>query len=146
MMHGHWTLDDERWVGHRREHEIHDQFHSREHETNELAISKQETATTAALQRSQEVIDARFETTNEWRGAFSDREREFMTKAEYQSAHGSLVLRIDSLEDKDIARTTREQERERAQLRTMALIGLAAAVGGFMLSLVTRLLGIAVGQ
>jgi len=141
MMHGHWTLDDERWDSHHREHAIHDNFHQREHVQNENALEKQERVTQTALARSQEVIDARFETTNEWRGAFSDREREFMTKAEYVANHGSLVLRIDSLEDKDIARTTREQERERAQLRTMALIGLAAAVGGFLLSVFTKLLG-----
>lgn len=142
MMLGHWTLDDERWDSHHREHETHDAFHQREHAANEVSLNKAEMATSAALQKAQEVIDARFNATNEWRGAFSDRERDFLTRAEYGAQHGALMQRLDQLEDKDIARSTREQERERAQLRTMALIGLAAAVGGFLLSVATRLLGI----
>ena len=60
----------------------------------------------------------------------------------YQSAHEALKTRIDTLEDAGIERTTREQERERAQVRTMAFIGLLAAVAGFLLSLLSSLLGI----
>jgi hypothetical protein len=35
---GHWTLDDERWHGHLREHESHDKYHDREHTATEQAI------------------------------------------------------------------------------------------------------------
>jgi hypothetical protein len=60
----------------------------------------------------------------------------------YQQAHEVLKQRIDALEDAGIARTTREQERDRSTVRTMALIGLAASVGGFLMSLLARLLGL----
>ena len=132
---------DGRWGSHLREHEQHDIFHKREHDATEASIAKQEHATSTALQRAQAVIDTRFEATNEWRGAFTDREREFLSKTEYRATLVSTQARIDALEDKDIARSTREAERERAQLRTMTLIGLAATVGGFLLSVFARLLG-----
>ena len=123
-------------------HGQHDSAHDREHKATDLAISKAEQATGTALIRAQEATDERFKAQNEWRSAMLDRERQFIQKSEYLPGHETLKQRLDVLEDAGIARTTREQERERAMARTMGLIGLAAAVGGFVLSLLTRLLGI----
>ncbi len=135
---------DSRLDSHDLLHVQHDQAHAREHEATDTAISKAEKATGTALTRAQEVVEERFKATNEWRMAMNDRERSFVQKSEYESRHDTLRQRLDSLEDSGIARTTREQERERAASRTMAFIGLAAAVGGFILSLMARLLGIGV--
>lgn len=120
-------------------HEQHTQAHDREHKASEMAIAKSESASQTALARAQETIDARFESTNEWRGAFSDRERSFLTKVEYQSAHNALLARIDKLEDAEIARVTREAERERSQIRLMALVGLGATLISVALSVLIRL-------
>ncbi len=143
---------DGRWASHLREHELHDVFHQREHDSTEVAIEKQERTTQQALERAQQVIDTRFEATNEWRGAFTDREREFLSKSEYSAQHSALMLRLDVLEDADIARRTREAERElttarqreedRARLtRLIAIVGVSASLGGFLLSLLAKLLG-----
>lgn len=143
---------DGRWKSHLREHSLHDTFHQREHDATETAIEKQERTTAQALDRAQQVIDTRFEATNEWRGAFTDREREFLSKSEYSAAHTGLLARLDVLEDADIARRTREAEREltsarqreedRARLtRLIAIVGVSASLGGFLLSLLAKLLG-----
>ncbi len=138
---------------HDKLHNHHEQAHTREHHATDLAITKAENATNTALLRSQEVVNERFRASNAWREQFGELTRSFITKTEYEPRHSVLIERMESmddthqrrlgvLEDANIVRTTREQERERAMARTMALIGLAAAVGGFLLSLLTRLLGI----
>jgi hypothetical protein len=144
---------ESRLDNHDKLHEQHEVAHNREHTSTDLAISKAEQATSTALTRAQEVVDERFKVSNAWREQFSELTRAFITKTEYEPRHAVLIERMESmdsthqrrlgvLEDANIIRSTREQERERAMTRTMALVGLAAAVGGFMLSLVTRLLGI----
>lgn len=135
-------LIEAKLASHAELHRQHEEAHTREHKMTDLAILKAEQATGTALTRAQEVVDERFKAANEWRGAMNDRERTLVQKAEWGLALTALQARLDKLEDADIARATREQERERALTRTMALIGLAAAVGGFILSLLTRLLGI----
>ena len=140
ILDGRRTLNDERWAFHLREHALHDTFHQREHDSTEAAIDKAEIGTKEALHRSESVLNERFAATNEWRQAFGDREREFLTKTEYRGGRDAVTARLDVLEDKELTRSTREIERADAQRRTMALIGLAATVGGFLLSLTAFLL------
>lgn len=130
---------------HNQLHGQHDSAHMREHESTNLAISKAEAATATALQRAQEVTDERFKgvderikNVNDVRTEMRVREQQFVQRTEWDSRG----LRIDALEDANIARIAREGERERALTRTMSLIGLAAAISGFVLALVTRLLGL----
>lgn len=132
-------LMEARFNAHADLHKQHDGAHDREHKATEEAISKAETSTATALTRAEEVVTARFAAQNEWRQAMNDRERNFLTKAEYQAAHDPLLKRLDSLEDAELARATRETERASAQVRTMALIGLVATVVSVMLSVLIRL-------
>jgi hypothetical protein len=127
---------------HKEAHHQHELAHDREHRATELAISKAESVVSTALARSQETTDERFKAANAWRMLVTEREREFLQKTEYNPRHEVLVSRVDTLEDRAIALATRDQERERASLKTMSLIGLLAVVGGFVLSLVVRLIGI----
>jgi hypothetical protein len=98
--------------------------HEREHELAQRALQ------IAADLAAQNKADS-----NEWRAAMTDRERTFATKAESEA----VSMRLELLERSDVARTTREQERERAQVRTMALIGLGATVVSVALSVLIRL-------
>lgn len=102
--------------------------HQREHAMGERAL---ELAAALAAQTKQDA--------NEWRSAMTDRERTFLSKAEYQAEHASLAARIDILTEANIARLARDQERDRAQVRLMALIGLAATVVSVGLSLLIKL-------
>jgi hypothetical protein len=119
-------------------HRAHEAAHEREHKATEMAISKAEIATNNALIKTDEVVTARFTAQNEWRAAMLDRERQFLNRSEYEA----MRARVDSLDIAETRRSEREQIRERAQIRAMSLIGVAAAVGGFLLSLVVRLLGV----
>jgi hypothetical protein len=119
-------------------HRAHEAAHEREHKATEMAISKAEIATNNALIKTDEVVTARFTAQNEWRAAMLDRERQFLNRSEYEA----MRARVDSLDIAETRRAEREQIRERAQIRAMSLIGVAAAVGGFLLSLVVRLLGV----
>lgn len=102
--------------------------HHREHALGDRAL---EIASTLASQTKQDA--------NEWRSAMTDRERTFLSKAEYEAAHSSLIGRIDVLAEANTARTAREQERDRSQVRLMALIGLVATVVSVGLSLLIKL-------
>lgn len=134
-VHGHWKNDDDRWEAHSKQHDYQDRAHQREHEANQRAIDL------AASLGQQAKADA-----NEWRGAMSDRERNFLTRAEADalfakeaSTMTALDIRLDAVEDANLARLTRDQERERAQIRLMALIGVGATVASVVLNLLIRL-------
>lgn len=107
-------LREKSWTAHRREHEVADRA---------LILS-------AELAR-QNKADA-----NEWRSAMSDRERTFLTRGEAEG----MTLRLGVLERSDIARTAREQERERAALRTMAVIGLTATIISVAFTILIRVI------
>jgi hypothetical protein len=65
----------------------------------------------------------------------TDRERTFFTKAE---ATG-YDTRLDQLEKADIARTTRETERERSFVRTLTVAGIVITIASVVINLLIRL-------
>lgn len=120
-------LDSE--IEHERElREAQQASHGREHVLAERAL---ELAATLAAQNK---VDS-----NEWRATMSDRERAFLPRLEFATGHDGLSARLVVLERADIARSTREQERERQTLRNMALIGLLATIVSVAFSIVIKL-------
>lgn len=155
---------------HQREHAAHEQGHLREHANSRQAIQVAVDAMDKRLDGMNEIraslrdaqqsfvskdenqaekaaIISRLDTLTE----LADREsRDHLPRSEYRTAHEPLSTRVDKLEDADIARVAREQEREASTLhrekerdegirRTMAFFALLATVGGFMLALIVEL-------
>jgi hypothetical protein len=115
------------FVLHAHAHAEHNEAHTREHKASQDAIDL------AAKLASQNKSDA-----NEWRAAMTDRERTFV---KYDLLDG-LISRVTKLENSELTRFVRDEERGKQQSRTMTLIGAAAAIGGFILSLLARLFNI----
>ena len=98
---GHWRLDDERWVGHLREHALQDK-----------ALDVADKARGEALKTASASLDAYKATSNEFRGALSDQSKLFVTQTE----HDAWGVRLSALEGERISRDSADREKEKIRL------------------------------
>lgn len=122
---GHWTLDDERWNGHRREHAV----------ANEARHDRD-----IALEKS---LDQYKQSANEFRGSLDDQRRLFVTKGEHDLWGQRLTflendkIARDAADKQDAVNRTERESRERVdRLRSQFILGVLVTFASVVFSAV----------
>ena len=67
-------------------------------EAQEKAVQAALTAAKEAVTKAEIATEKRFDTTNEWRSAMSDRDRNYLTIAQYEADQATTRTKIEGLE------------------------------------------------
>jgi hypothetical protein len=103
-------LTAERWASHSREHVIHAGDHDRQHTQHEKDHNADDMAVERAMvahAREHSIMDEALRAykveANEWRATLGDLRSQFVTAAEWNAEHRSLMTRVESMERLQVA-------------------------------------------
>jgi hypothetical protein len=103
-------------------------YMDRRFEDFDKAVLAAHNATERALEKADKATEKRFDGVNEFRAVLTDQQRTFLTRAEFESEHASLIARVDSLEDWRASASGQEAGSWRSIERLILICSLIAAV------------------